>query len=407
MIIPNKHSGYQAGIRIYPLGGGGGGGGESAPAAPAAPPARLPSAAPAPQFQTYGQGDRTGSLVQAGAGMRPSALDYSRPIFDPNYKDNITGYEQSSQFYQPIYQSQYQNYARPATQFDTSMYGTQPVQSPLSAGGASRENISNAVNSWITNNPGADINTTLAAMRGSGINRTDIQAAGGVNNYGPSTQQTFNPFSAQPTQQTSMFGGQMQGGGYGQFGMNNPFSPFSNSFLNMDPNLNRGTVADKANMYRNAIQSGFGDQQIYNQATGLFGQQSPQAWGYLQGSAMGMTPGLGQGSEQDKIGFYQGARNQGFNDQTIRNAANQMIGNQSQGDWSYLQNRSGFGGGSGGFGNQFMPQMQTPFQPPVQQSPFRSSGPSQAIVGRSSQMRGTPNVMRRAEGGITSLMDKA
>jgi len=32
-------------------------------------------------------------------------------------------------------------------------------------------------------------------------------------------------------------------------------------------------------------------------------------------------------------------------------------------------------------------------------------GPSQAIVGRSSQMRGTPNVMRRAEGGITSLMD--
>ena len=124
---------------------------------------------------------------------------------------------------------------------------------------------------------------------------------------------------------------------------------------------------------------------------------------------MGMTPGLGQRSEQDKIGFYQGARNQGFNDQTIRNAANQMIGNQSQGDWSYLQNRAGFGGGAGGFGNQFMPQMQTPFQPQIQQaqSPFRSSGPSQAIVGRSSQMRGTPNVVRRAEGGITSLMDKA
>jgi hypothetical protein len=58
---------------------------------------------------------------------------------------------------------------------------------------------------------------------------------------------------------------------------------------------------------------------------------------------------------------------------------------------------------------QFMPQMQTPFQQPMQQaqSPFRSSGPSQPIVGRSSQMRGTPNVMRRAEGGITSLMDEA
>jgi hypothetical protein len=86
-----------------------------------------------------------------------------------------------------------------------------------------------------------------------------------------------------------------------------------------------------------------------------------------------------------------------------------MIGNQSQGDWSYLQNQAGYGGGFGGFGNQFMPQMQTPFQQPMQQaqSPFRSSGPSQAIVGRSSQMRGTPNVMRRAEGGIASLMDEA
>jgi hypothetical protein len=88
---------------------------------------------------------------------------------------------------------------------------------------------------------------------------------------------------------------------------------------------------------------------------------------------------------------------------------------------------------------QFMPQMQTPFRQPMQQfqpqfmpqmqqfqpqmgmgmqTPFSSgmsqpapqrtsSGPAQAIVGRSSQMRGTPNVMRRAEGGITSLMGKA
>jgi len=49
--------------------------------------------------------------------------------------------------------------------------------------------------------------------------------------------------------------------------------------------------------------------------------------------------------------------------------------------------------------------MQTPFsyqQPAAQRM---SSGPNQAIVGRSSQMRGTPNVMRRAEGGIASLLD--
>jgi hypothetical protein len=279
----------------------------------------------------------------------------------------------SAQFYQPVYQPQYQNYGM-GNPMSISQYGQQPSFGGGFGGG-------------------------FGGNFGGGFSGGSPEMRGG-SGFGPQMPQM---------QQPTMFGGQMQGGGYGQFGMNNPFSPFSNSFLNMDPNLNRGTVADKANMYRNAIQSGFGDQQIYNQATGLFGQQSPQAWGYLQGSAMGMTPGLGQGSEQDKIGFYQGARNQGFNDQTIRNAANQMIGNQSQGDWSYLQNRSGFGGGFGGFGNQFMPQMPTPFQQPVQQaqSPFRSSGPSQAIVGRSSQMRGTPNVMRRAEGGIASLMDEA
>jgi hypothetical protein len=424
---------------------------------------------------------------------------------------------------QPIYQSQYQNYANPYTAFNVSTYGAQPVQSPLSAGGASRENISNAVNSWIANNPNADMNAMQAALRSSGMNPYDVQNAGGFSNYGPqmsmpsmqaqqpfnpfnpfgtqqaqptqqtpfSTQQTTRPaqqtpFSYQPTQQQSMFGGQMQGGGYGQYGANNPFSPYSNSFLNLDPNINRGTQADKANAYRSAIQGGFGDQQIRNQAEGLFGRQSQQDWGNLQASAMGMTPSVGQGSEQGQIDFYQNARNQGFNDQTIRSAANQMFNNPSQSYWSGLQNKAGYGGG--GYGNQFMPQMQSPYaqqpmqqqmqtpfsyqptqsqssygysqpsamtpRPPVRppiQNPFsyqqpsygppqlpayvsqtirgldqyqsqpiqayqpttqpyqppavKSSGPSQAIVGRSSQMRGTPNVMRRAKGGITSLMD--
>jgi hypothetical protein len=48
-------------------------------------------------------------------------------------------------------------------------------------------------------------------------------------------------------------------------------------------------------------------------------------------------------------------------------------------------------------------QPQPQFVPPNVQ---RSSGPSQAIVNRSSQLRGTPNVMRRATGGIISLLGK-
>ena len=75
--------------------------------------------------------------------------------------------------------------------------------------------------------------------------------------------------------------------------------------------------------------------------------------------------------------------------------------------------------GAGGFGNYGpsfgMPQMQTPFNPYTNsfQSPFAFAqqpqtnyGPAQQIVSRSASMRGTPNVMmRRAEGGIASLVD--
>jgi hypothetical protein len=64
---------------------------------------------------------------------------------------------------------------------------------------------------------------------------------------------------------------------------------------------------------------------------------------------------------------------------------------------SYQSSYGGYGGGYDEFGNN--PQ---PMQPTPQRT---SSGPIQSIISRSAQMRGTPNVMRRAEGGITSLMD--
>jgi hypothetical protein len=78
---------------------------------------------------------------------------------------------------------------------------------------------------------------------------------------------------------------------------------------------------------------------------------------------------------------------------------------------SYQQQYNPYSYQQPSYQQQYNPyQMQSPFsfQQPMQQAqPVipRSSGPSQAIVGRSSQMRGTPNVMRRAEGGIASLVD--
>jgi hypothetical protein len=57
-------------------------------------------------------------------------LDYSKPIYDPNYADNITGYKDSSQFYQPVQQQNYQNYANPQGQMGVSQYGQQPSGMP-------------------------------------------------------------------------------------------------------------------------------------------------------------------------------------------------------------------------------------------------------------------------------------
>ena len=76
-----------------------------------------------------------------------------------------------------------------------------------------------------------------------------------------------------------------------------------------------------------------------------------------------------------------------------------------QSPFSYQQPSSGgydtYGDNFGGGVNMRTPVTQQPTQPVAP----RSSGPTTPIVGRSSGFRGTPNVMRRAEGGIASLMD--
>jgi hypothetical protein len=237
-------------------------------------------------------GQQYNALLQqgfTGNDIRNALTTSGKPVSDSDYgflvqdaaMKSPTGRPMagSDQFFQPVYNPQYQNYARPATQFDTSMYGTQPVQSPASASGMSRGNINSAIGNYFQQNPNSAMSDTLNAMRSSGINRTDIQSFGGVNNYGPQM--------SMPQMQT-------------------PFNPYTNS-------------------------SGYG--------------------GYMP----------------------------------------QMQSYQPSYQPSYQQ--------------QYNPyQMQSPFsyQQPAAQPNY---GPSQAIVSRSSQMRGTPNVMRRAEGGIASLMD--
>ena len=287
----------ESGRMIY--GGGGGGGGSSAPEAPPPPPPpppRMTSAAPPPTFQTYGSGDRTGSLVQAGGGMRPSALDYSKPIYDPNYADNITGYQQSSQFYQPIYKPQYANYAT-TNPLGVSQYGT-----PMT--------------------PESLVDSAYAGVGRFGVGSgTDQMDAVDRQNH-------INAFQT------------------GQYTPQNFFQKFNTSvqdYQTQNPN-------DRYTQHM---------------------QNQPGYMGGFTGFSGGFTP--------------------------------------QQASFNPYTNRSGFDGfGMGNLSNllrQAMPQMQSPFsyQQPMQAQP--NYGPSQAIVGRSAQMRGTPNVMRRAEGGIASLVD--
>jgi hypothetical protein len=68
----------------------------------------------------------------------------------------------------------------------------------------------------------------------------------------------------------------------------------------------------------------------------------------------------------------------------------------------YMQQGPQVGGSFFNMGGQGSPQLtQRPSAPMAPQS----SGPSQPILSRAAMARGTPNVMRRAEGGITSLLD--
>ena len=325
MIIPSKHSGYQAGVRRLCGGGGGGGGGEPAPAPP---PARLPTAAAPPVYQTYGSGDRTGSLVQSGNSYRPSSLDYSKPIYDPNYADNITGYQDSSQFYQPIQQQQYANYTNPLTAFNVSSYGTNPGMSrslqaataPGAGGaGAYYKHLQGYGDLLSSQGDRNNINTLMQDMRQHGISAQDLQSAA-----------SYNPPSP------------FYGGGQQSMGMPNPFSYGENNYV--DPYSGRSTGLANPTNYQQQQYNPFNYRQPQQQQYNPFSYQQPQQQ---------YNP-----YQQQQYNPYQ---------------------QQQYNPFSYQQ-----------------PQPVVP----------TSSGPSQAIYGRSSAMRGTPNVMRRAEGGIAGILEK-
>lgn len=309
MIIPSKFNGFHDGVRRCFGGGGGGGAPEevAAPSTPTTSPTNNAGTSTIPSNNLnlrnmagmrYDQsGPQYNALLQqgyTGNDIRNALTTNGKPVSDSDYgflvqnagMTSPTGrpFAGSDQFFQPVYQTQYQNYANPLTAFNTSTYGTTPARSNASQWwqnqGATDQQYMDRLRSQAPSYQNMNIGQLAQGMQQFGISPSDMQAAG---SYGGSTFGGFNPGSYMPQMQS-------------------PFNPYTNS-------------------------SGYGG----------FG-------------------GYGGGYQP-----------------------------------SY--------GGYSGYGMQSPFNYQQPAIPP-------NYGPSQPIVSRSAQMRGTPNVMRRAEGGIASLMDK-
>jgi len=261
-------------------------------------------------------------------------------------------------------------------------------------------------------------------MRDSGVNREDFQSWAGKNNYGPQmsmpsmqtqAQQPFNPYS-----NNSGFNGQLMTAGYGGFGSPmGGLSPFvTNPMYQMPQPYN--PFSSQQSRYQPQMQTPFSFQQPSYQ------QQQPQP---LTSSMQGQ-----QQPTQQMMSNFQNAQ-QSYQQPQQYNPYQQY--QQSLGSYNPYQMQSPFSfqqpsyRGYGGYGGgNFIPDAPlsegmmgtmggTGYDPVTGRmdlgtaggsgqytpAPPLSSGPTTPIVGRSSGFRGTPNVMRRAEGGIASLMD--
>jgi|GEM_PF-4198837 len=342
------------------------------------------------------------SLLQQGysdSAIRNALTTQGGPVSDPNYEALIqnagmtspTGRPMagSGQFTQPVYNAQYQNYARPSTQFSTSLYGTQPMRSPAFNSGMSRRDINDAIGSFGKANPNTDASTTLEFMRNSGINREDFQAYGGLNNYGPQmsapsmqTQQSFNPYTNAPQQQY------------------NPFSYYDQPYQQ-----SRAQPMSVEYPYQQPRQQQYSYQQPQQPQQPQYNYQQPppqqqySSFSYQQPQQPQYSPFSYQQpqSQRRELNPYQqyekslGSYNP-YSSQEQYNPYSSQEYNpyQMQSPFSYQQPR-------------YDDSYQQPQPQPVVPT---SSGPSKAIVGRSSGSRGTPNVMRRAEGGIAGILKK-
>jgi len=317
---------------------------------------------------------------------------------------------QDSQFYQPAYQPQYNNYVNPLLSGNVAAYGTNPGASAgymaaMAPGGQGLSNYYQSLqqlSAQQSNQPyGMDYATFNPARKAMGASQNDLMAAYGYAQQ--PMQQMQTPFSyQQPAQQMNWQTGQT-----------------TQSGNTLTPELAR-TLMQRS------------------MTTGLPKSESDKYGGYAAVKAMYDKSGGDYSGNNAPYPQQQQQQQAQFNPYTnsyssVSNAPQMQTPFSYQQPAAQLQNPFSYQTTTGqpnkDYGLAYSKPMQLPqyvydtirdvdsYQSqPVQAyqstspAPVTSSGPSKAIVGRSSQIRGTPNVMAapvtKAKGGIVSLLKK-
>lgn len=227
MLIPTKFSGYQAGIRLYPGGGGGGGGGGGSDAADDGTTpgivatigeignaAAVANGGPSDYYSPTAVSNTTtanrpmsfGPVREAGLNPRSGNMNAVGGRLPPG----------ADQFYQPVYQPQYNNYANPLLFSSVSSYGTNPgpsqgFLSAVSEGGQGLDNYYASLREFGRQQGaqpfGMNYATFNPARRALGANMADLQAA---YSYNPFMETQFTPFSYNPAAQFNPYAGSFQ-----------------------------------------------------------------------------------------------------------------------------------------------------------------------------------------------------
>lgn len=182
-------------------------------------------------------GGTTGGVSGTGFGGS-STLPGQMPLYQ-TAQTPFSGYRPAptgSQFFQPIYRPEYQNYSNPMTAFNVGSYGTSPVPSAaylraMTPGGIGLPGLYQNIQNYAANymaTPGASFGRLLGDMGYQGVSPMDMQMAYGGFGRGLGR---FSPFfGGRFGQGYSQGYGSGFGGGFGG-GVPSMTTPFSRPFV--------------------------------------------------------------------------------------------------------------------------------------------------------------------------------